>query len=300
MDKWKIFFRKLLFPPVVLTILLTLISAIGLFYVFFHELDEHPVAYVVYLLSFYTLCVVSAGVPAVFRKSKRLVYSNRYAARYLTESDLRMRTSLYRGLVFNLFYAVMKLLASVYFHSIWLGAVSLYYMVLGICDFLLVRSERQSRRIQSETERLFHGWKSFRRSGWLLLAVNLAITGMVVQMIWQNKAYSYPGYLIYVMAAYTFYRITSVMIKTFRAGRMSDPVTAAVNRLDLCVALMSLFALQTAMFTSFGGEMSMDTQRLMNALTGGFVCLAVVCVAVFMIFYSHRIIRRMKKQNGFQ
>ena len=63
MEKAKRILKKLLFPHAVLILLLTVLSAAGLTYVFTHAMNSHPVAYVIYLLSFYTLCVVVAAAP---------------------------------------------------------------------------------------------------------------------------------------------------------------------------------------------------------------------------------------------
>jgi len=53
---------------------------------------------------------------------------------------------------------------------------------------------------------------------------------------------------------------------------------------------MSMFALQTAMFSSFGDD---DTLRfLMNSVFGGAVCIACLCIAVVLL------IRSGKKTNS--
>ena len=44
-----------------------------------------------------------------------------------------------------------------------------------------------------------------------MLILNLSLTGIVFMMVWQNKAYSYPGTLIFA-AAYTFYTVTISLI----------------------------------------------------------------------------------------
>lgn len=294
MEKIKKLLLQLLHPHIFITILFTVISTVGLCYVFINELDESPIAYVMYVLSFYTLSVIVVAVPPVIKKCRDMVYSNTYAARYLTEIELRTRISLYSGILINLGYAVFKLFTGVYYHSLWFGAVSIYYMVLCFIRFSLVRNDRKSRKIKSKENRRLIQWKSYHLCGWLLLALNAAITGMVIQMVWQNKGYSYPGYIIYLSAGYTFYRVIMAIIRTVKIRKSNNPVLSAAKALDLSIALMAIFTLQTAMFASFGVEMSETTRRMMNAITGGSVCLAVICIALYMIIHSAKYIKKLK------
>lgn len=294
MNKTKKILLKLLYPHWVLVCLLTLLSTAGLLWIFLSGLEEAPVAYAVYMLAFYTLCTVCAAVPGIYKKGRALVYKNNHAARYLTEKELRTRISLYSGTLINLGYAVFKLFTGVYYRSVWFGAVAVYYMVLCLIRYVLIREDRHSTQISTEEERRLHDWKSYRNCGWLLLILNAAVTGMVVQMIWQNKSYSYPGFVIYASAAYTFYRLTMAIIRTVQTRHGSNPVFSAAKAMDLCAALMAIFALQTAMFSSFGMEMTAESRGLMNLLTGSAVSLAILCIAVYMIVRSTKILRSKK------
>lgn len=296
MDKFKKILTRIMHPHTVIIFLLTTLSATGLFYVFYNGNEESIVAYAVYVISFYTLSIIVFATPPIFKKCKDIIYGNAHAIRYLTETELRTRISLCFGTLINLAYAVLKLLTGVYAHSFWFGAVAVYYMVLCLIRFLLIKNDRRSVKIETEEVRLLHNWKSYRACGWLLLALNGAMTGMVFQMIWQNKGYSYPGFVIYASAAYTFYRMTMAVIRTVKIRKTNNPVFSAAKAIDLCVALMAVFALQTAMFSSFGADMGSDARRLMNTLTGGTVCFAVVCIAVFMIIRSSKAINKINQE----
>lgn len=292
MERFKRLVRKLLCPHPLVTALLALTAGAGLGSVFANGLERQPIAFAVYPLSFYALCVVLAALPGRITslRSKKAPLSPEQRAR-------RTRFSLYRGTVFNLIYAAFKLLMGVYCRSVWFGAVAVYYMVLCLTRFLVVQSDRTAGSMEDEARRLQRRWSGYRTCGWLLLAVNAAMTGMVFQMIWQDRAYSYPGFLIYAMAAYTFYRLTKAIVGMVKLRRADNPAFSAARALDLCVALMSVFALQTAMFTAFGAGMEAGTRQLMNHLTGGGVCLAVVCVALHMILRGRRALRALRMNN---
>ena len=65
---WKAFWKKLVFPPIWLMALLFVASAIALPLVFLKGLDETPAAYIVYVIAFYTVCVVSVFSGVVLPK----------------------------------------------------------------------------------------------------------------------------------------------------------------------------------------------------------------------------------------
>lgn len=291
MEKCKRIPKKLMYPHGAILLLLTILSAAGLIFVFTNGLEAHPVAYVLYPVSAYTLCVLLIASPPLVRKCRDLLYGNARIARYLSQEELRSRSSLYRSTLINLGFGIFKLSIGVYLQSHWFGAVGIYYMVLCLIRFLLVQNDRKLRRIHDPEIQLRRQWRSYRVCAWLLLLLNATMSGMVFQVIWQNQSYVYPGYIIYVTAAYTFSRLTVSIVKAFKRRTVSNHVFAAARALDLSVALMAIFALQTAMFATFGAETDAGTRQLMNSLTGGAVCLAVVCIAALMLL-------RAKKEYG--
>lgn len=63
---WKKIGKKLIFPPIWLMIVLIVISTVSLVLVFVKGLDESPIAYVTYVVAFYTfsvICVFCAKLP---------------------------------------------------------------------------------------------------------------------------------------------------------------------------------------------------------------------------------------------
>ena len=59
----------------------------------------------------------------------------------------------------------------------------------------------------------------------------------------------------------------------------------------MAAALVSMLSLETAMFSSFGEEMSLKDQRIMIALTGAGVSAVVIGMAVYMIRRTTKEIR---------
>ena len=129
-----------------------------------------------------------------------------------------------------------------------------------------------------------------RRTAWLLFLLNIPMGGMIVLMVLTDSGYSYPGYVIYLSALYTFYTIILAVVNLVTFRRLGSPVLSAAKVLSFVAALMSLLGLQTAMISQFSTE-GENFRRMMNAITGGGVWFSVILIAVYMLLRS----RNMKE-----
>ena len=105
-----------------------------------------------------------------------------------------------RGLALNILYAVWKFAFGVYYRSVWFGTLAVYYLLLAVTRFSLVRHAGRNAfgtNIDSE-------WKRYRLCGVVLAVMTLALTGVVILVVQENEGFHYAGYLIYAMALYPF------------------------------------------------------------------------------------------------
>lgn len=296
MEKFKAVCKKLLFPPVWLIVLLSLFSAAALITVFANGFDKHPIAYVIFVLSAYAVTVFCVflvkTMPDYYRKAKQKFYEHPYGRKYMTDIGYKVRVSLYISLGINLIYSVFKLLSGIFYSSFWWGAIAVYYMVLSLMRFIILRYMRNEK---DSAKNLLSEYRKYRLCGVLMLILNLSLTGIVFQMVWQNKAYSYPEIMIYAAAAYTFYSVTISIIDLIKYKKYHSPVMSASKTIRFASALVSLLSLETAMLAQFGNDESF--RRTMTALTGAGVCIIVLGMSVFMVCNA---ISKMKgiKSNG--
>ena len=84
---WKKIGKKLLFPPIWLMVILVLVSAVTLTLVFVGGMEQSIPAYIVYVLAFYTLSVVTLFcvmvLPKQYSTIKRKIYDNPFGNRYI-------------------------------------------------------------------------------------------------------------------------------------------------------------------------------------------------------------------------
>lgn len=281
MGKFKRVIRKLIHPGAIWAMLLPIMGVGLLVAVFFVGMESTRIGIAVYPLTLYSLVVLAVGLPDIVGFFKALISKNKFGHQYLNDQKFQMKIVLYRGLFVNFCYVLFYLITGLVYWSAWFIAVGVYYVVLSLMRFLLLRKNKAISQIESKKQRDIKALHTYRLSGYLMLALNVAMAGMVIQMIWKNKGYQHSRFVIYLSASYAFYCFITAIINMVKYHRMEKPLLSAVKMIGFASALMSLLALQTAMIQQFGGSDSF--RRLMNTATGGSVCLIVFAIAIFMI-----------------
>ena len=203
----------------------------------------------------------------------------------LRDNDLRSRYMLNLSLWANLLVAVFKLGIGIFVHSFWLGAVGVFYGVLALMRFSLLRSFRKETPDEEQ--------RAYRRTAILLNVLTLTMTGIFVQMIRDDQTYRYPGILIYVMAVWAFAKIIIAVKNLIQRRKEDEPILAAARTLSFAAALMSILALQTAMITEFGG--GADFARTMNTIAGAVIAALLIALSFIMLIKSGGIKNLFKK-----
>lgn len=296
MDR-KAFWKKVMFPPIRLMLLLLVVSAVALALVFANSLSETPVAYAVYILSFYTVCVISLFcamvLPKQYKSIREKIYAHPLGRRYMTDAAFKTHVSLYASLTVNLLYVGVNILSWFLYRSMWFVVLSGYYVILAVMRFLLVRFVRTHELGKNRLGEL----QRARLCSCILLLLNFVLTGAVMMILYQNKGFEYHGILIYVMAGYTFYITTHAIVDLIRYRKYHSPVMTTSKVISLSAALVSMLSLETAMLSQFGGDMAPESRWLMIALTGAGVSMVVIVMSVFMIVRTAREMKEIKKHG---
>ncbi len=296
---WKKWGKRLLFLPVWLVLLLVALSAVALLYIFLKGLQEAWFAYVAYVFAFYALTVLcvflSIVLPKRYREIKEKVQNTTIGNRYLTDHMFRAHVSLYVSLGVNLLYVGVNVLSYVLYRSMWFVILAVYYGILAIMRFLLVRYTR----IYGIGKDRLGELRSNVICSVILLSLNFVLSGAVLMILYQDKGFNYHGIFIYVMAAYTFYITTMAIVNSIKYHKYNSPVVTTTKVIALSAALVSMLSLETAMFSQFGQDMEPKNQRLLIMLTGAGVSIIVVSMSVYMMVKSIKEIRAIgRRKNG--
>ncbi len=305
MLKLKKVMRKILYPRFFVVIPATIASAVLLIYTFTSGIATNsPLAIITYVISFYTLVVICLGIVPFVKKAKSFIYTNKHVSPFLKDPVFLAKATLLLGLGYNLIYSGFNIFMGIWTDSEWLIALASYYGVVAIIRFVVTRGMYLSRSDATELERYKREWRRYRASGWISLVLAATMSGLIALVLFENDGFSYPGYLIFVFAAYTFLKFAAAIRSVIKFRKLDSPALSASKALNLSVAVMSLFALQTAMFAEFGsGEsmfqdashavMSQADIDLMNTLTGIAVWLVALCISIYMIIHSTKQLKKL-------
>lgn len=292
---WKKLYKKVLFPPTWLTVMLTIISTVALAAIFIKGWEMTPIAYVSYVVAFYTLSVIVLSFvyvfPKYYRGVKAKIYGNELGNRYMTDVEFKTTVSLYASLGVNLLYVAINLFWGILHVSAWFITLAAYYSILAVMRFLLVRYANKEGIRKNKVAEL----KFYRICGIILMPINLTLSGMVVLVIKNNRGFHYNGILIYVVAMYTFYITVKAIVDIIKYRKYDSPVMSAAKAVSLSAALVSMLSLETAMLSQFGTDTPAQTKLILIAATGAGVCAIVVGMATYMIMSSTKI---MRSTNG--
>ncbi|MCM1083569.1 MAG: hypothetical protein NC393_09320 [Clostridium sp.] len=290
MEKLKKILHKLLFPHKIVTILFVPSATALLVYAFAGKNVLPVIAYLSYFLSAYALTIACCAViPAAKRKVSEIKQGNQYISRYLGDASLRVKISLYGSLAINAFYAIMQLGLGIYNHSVWFYALSGYYFLLGCMRFFLLRGTKQDKLGENCQRELRH----YRFCGIMLLVMNIALSVIVFYIVRQNRGFSYHYIMTIAMAAYTFSTLASAIVNVVRYKKYNSPVMSAAKAINLVAAVVSMLSLETAMITAFGDGDGGSFRRTMTSCTGFVVCAVILYMAVYMIVYATKQLRKL-------
>lgn len=283
MKKIKRVLEKLLHPPGWLLIPLSIVLFAALILVFVGKQENSAPAYIVYVMSAYCLAILVIPVSKLAAKLKsaikRKISYSKFGNRYMSDLAFRGRVGIYQGVSVNILYVIFRIVVGVRYASVWFISMAVYYLVLGGIRLFLLRSNRHC----DSTKDI----RCYRMTAWLLFLLNIPMGGMIVLMVAENNGYSYPGYVIYISAVYTFYTMIMSVVNLVRFRKLGSPVLSAAMALNFIAALMSVLCLQTAMITQFSAED--DSFRIMmNSITGAAVWFAVIATAVYMLIHSRK------------
>mgnify|MGYP004562861887 CR=1 FL=1 len=283
MKKALAIFGKLLHPPIWVLLFIPPVVFAALIYIFLTEQNNSALAYPIYGLSAYCLTVLILPLPKRIQNAKvcvmRRINDTAFGGKYVSDLAFRGSVSIYQGIAVNFFYGLFRIVVGIRYASVWFVSMAVYYLVLAVLRLSLILNYRH----KSKTDEL----RCYRRTGWWLFLLNLPMGGMILLMVLTNSGYSYPGYVIYLSAMYTFYTMVTSVVNLVRFRRLGSPILSAAKVLNFIAALMSILGLQTAMIARFSSEGD-GFRKMMNAITGGAIWLSVILIAVYMLHRSSK------------
>ena len=292
----KILEKVFCLPP--LTTVLVTVPSFALAIVVLETKAFPAVSYLAYLLSAYALILTIAEFCRMIKAARnsfdqvlllQKIRRSPLGRRLLEDVIFRSEVTLQGGFLVNLLYVGLNLFYGARYRSSWFTALAVYYGLLCAMRGLLmcyVHRNRLAENLPSE-------FRQCRRCGILLLFMNLALAGMIVYMVCQNRGFSYPGLSIYVVAVYTFYITIAAVVNVVRFRRYKSPLILAAKMINLAAAMVSMLSLEDAMIAEFGEE-EHAFRQMMTITFGGVICMTVLGMAILMIVRANSALRKFQ------
>ena len=293
MNIWKKIGKALLFPHIAIMAILVPIATAFLVHSLVFVGNESTLAYVSYVLAAYTLTVWCAKIPRVIQFFKAFKAENRYARRWLDDTQLRVNVSLYGSLIWNAAYAVFQLWLGFFHSSFWFYSLAGYYISLAIMRFFLVRHTS----IHKPGEKMRTELIKYRACGWVFLVMNLALTLMVFFMVYWNRTFIHHEITTIAMAAYTFTAFTVAIVNIVKYRKYNSPVYSASKTINLAAACVSMLTLESTMLTTFGKDEETQFRQILLAATGIAISLFVVVMAIYMLVQGNRGLKKLREDS---
>lgn len=280
---WKRLGKALLYPHPAVLLLLLPISAVFLVVSMLRRAESDPVRIASYVLAFYTLTLWCVRIPALLRFFHSLKQENRYLRRWLDDPGLRTNVTLSIHVLWNGAYAALQLATGIYHRTVWFYSLAAYYTMLAVMRLFLVRHTLRHR----PGEKLRRELLRYRACGWIFLLMNLALSGMMLTMIREERVMHHHEVTTIAMAAYTFTTLTVAIVNVVRYRKYQSPALSASKAISLAAACVSLLTLENTMLTTFrSAQMKPGTRLLFLGFSGGAVSVFLVMMAVYMIRQS--------------
>ena len=182
------------------------------------------------------------------------------------------------SLLFNMVYSTYHIIFGITTHSWWLFTIGIYYAILSIVRFVVLRHK---------------GKKHFviRFTGIMLMVLSLSLVGTVILAFVKDRGTEFPLIVMLAIAVYTFTKITLATIKWIKARKSKSVKLITLRNISFADAFVSIFSLQRSMLVSFEGMSEIEI-RIMNVATGSAVCIIVFLLGLNLVQQKRRIKRR--------
>ena len=259
--------------------------------------------YIVYFIAFLVLAYTLYHFIYFYARIKKSIINKalkyKYLRKYINDFTFRSLVSASMSFIFNVSYAIVQGILAIIGNSIWYASLAGYYLALSLIRFGIIFKHLKRQNFENDKQYILNQLISFRNCGIYLNILTMALSISIIQMVIANQSYQYAGIMIYLMALYVFCKFIISIKNIFKAKKSKDYTTQSIRNLSLADALMSIFALQTAMFHAFGGDYD---PYVFNSITGTIIALAILILSWAMIIIGIKKIRQIRntiKKNNF-
>lgn len=239
-----------------------------------------------YITLAYSVVVLTAYCIKEFPRKKMFVEKtlckNKYAKMYINDVTIRTRLSLFSSLIMNGLFVAFNFVSAILYKSNWFGIFAIYYGLIGMLRFLLLHhmvTQKIGTNPMSELKRS-------RLCSYLLLTINVVLSGIVFMMAFLHNGFEYRGILIYGLSISTFTIAIVDLIDIIKYRNYHCPLISTSKAIRLTSALFSILFVETSLLAQLGWNLSGDLQSKIIIMSGLGISIAVVLMSVYIIIQT--------------
>jgi len=294
-------------PPLMLSLLGAIIfSALSIVNVSTDFFEAFPAVlhYIVYICAAVFLALLAWSLIILLRQRslKQLFFQtaekNPLSAKLVSDFSYRTMMIASFSLFLNIVMTAFKMVTGWYYASVWLMALSGYYIILIISRFVFIGYGRRKRKLTDANKILIHEWKAYRVCGIMLLVLTVFLQGVVILIVRDGQGFAYHEIVVIAIAAYDFYCLGNAIFYMIVKRKKHSPIVNSIKSISLASSLVAILSLQTAMFSSFGGESQILLRQIMNLATGTAVCLFLIILGIIMLVRANKELKQIISKGG--
>lgn len=286
MKRWIEKIREIIYPHILWVYASIPISLLLLVCKFYFHWTSLWISIPIYLFSLYVFVICSFSIPQIVSEIYTFLSRNKYLHMFMEDVNVRMFVTLYLNSLITTLFAAMNAINGLQYESDWLLAISCYYLVLTATRFYLlthVNRQEVKKNSLSMGESLLDEFKKYKMTGYFMIVLLVPIIWILLQMIEANRSYTYSGFMLYVMAAFTLYSWGMVLYGQMMYGKIDNPVLTCNRVIAVAAACMSLLAVETAFLNNIDTGSELITREVIISLTGFVICLTLFGIGVHMV-----------------
>lgn len=171
----------------------------------------------------------------------------------------------------NLAFGIYNLILGFISHTWWFITLGVYYMILGVMRFAILKFSPVKENSDTEFIRKF--------TGIMFLIMAYILIGVTVLSSVTERGTKYGEIVMITIALYTFSKITIAIMNLVKSTHAPSAKIKILRNISFADAVVSLMSLQRSMLVSFEG-MAQNEIRLFNILLGSAVSLVILLLGI--------------------
>lgn len=269
--------KKLLYPKDIFVILSIFVIILSLTYLITCSKFGTPLSYILYLLMTYSLIIISLKTYKTLKEKLNVIIdNNKFLRNYKNNDILRYKISLSISFIFNILYALFKLVIGIIFKSIWFISFAFYYTLLASLKFNIIKEELKHKTSLKDE------YLKYRNTAVTLLFTNIILTMIILVIVNKKIMNIYPDWLAISIAVYTFYLVFISVYNFIKYRKYKSPLIYSSKIINVINSLISLISLEIVLIPTFG-KTDIQFFEIMIMATGGGVAVIISIISLYMI-----------------